>query len=89
MQHGDGSNAGNLENPIYDAFGGQGIHVAPSFPSDIAAPPLLMPVPGAGYVLVSLSCRSVMCLGVSFLFEKAYLLRFPCQTLRAFCSGSA
>lgn len=33
---------------MFDSFGGQGIHVAPPFPSDIHPPPVLMPVPGAG-----------------------------------------
>ncbi|XP_073138199.1 serrate RNA effector molecule [Henckelia pumila] len=42
----DGSPGNNGDEPIFDAFGGQGIAVA-SFPSDIA-PPVLMPVPGAG-----------------------------------------
>ncbi|XP_073054841.1 LOW QUALITY PROTEIN: serrate RNA effector molecule-like [Primulina eburnea] len=42
----DGAPGSNGDEPMFDAFGGQGIAVA-SFPSDIA-PPLLMPVPGAG-----------------------------------------
>lgn len=45
----DGSDGGNLDEPMYETFGGQGMHVAP-FPSDIPPPPVLMPVPGAGYV---------------------------------------
>ncbi|KAL8156580.1 serrate RNA effector molecule-like [Apium graveolens] len=34
----------NLDESMYDSFNGQGIH----FPSDMAPPPVLMPVPGAG-----------------------------------------
>ncbi|KAM4096218.1 hypothetical protein ACJW30_08G088300 [Castanea mollissima] len=44
----DGPDGGNLDEPMYDTFGGQGMHGAPPFPSDIAPPPVLMPVPGAG-----------------------------------------
>ncbi|KAF3455214.1 hypothetical protein FNV43_RR05662 [Rhamnella rubrinervis] len=44
----DGPDGGNLEEPMYDTFGGQGMHVGPPFPSDIPPPPVLMPVPGAG-----------------------------------------
>ncbi|CAA0824368.1 Serrate RNA effector molecule [Striga hermonthica] len=40
------SNGDNADESMFDSFGGQGIPVA-AFPSDIA-PPLLMPVPGAG-----------------------------------------
>lgn len=47
----DGPDGGNLDESMYDSFGGQGLRVAPSFPSDIPTPPVLMPVPGAGYVL--------------------------------------
>ena len=43
----DGEDKGNPEEPIFDNFGGQGMHVAP-FAPDIAPPPVLMPVPGAG-----------------------------------------
>lgn len=46
----DGPDGGNLDETMYDTFGGQGMHGAPPFPSDIAPPPVLMPVPGAGYV---------------------------------------
>ena len=46
----DGPVGANPDEPMFDSFGGQGIHVAPPFPSDIAPPPVLMPVPGAGYV---------------------------------------
>ncbi|XP_057980784.1 serrate RNA effector molecule-like [Malania oleifera] len=47
------SKAGGLEaeNPdesMYDAFGGQGLGAVPPFASDVAPPPVLMPVPGAG-----------------------------------------
>lgn len=46
----DGPDGGNTDEPMYDTFGGQGMRgVAPPFPSDIP-PPVLMPVPGAGYV---------------------------------------
>ncbi|XP_010510813.1 PREDICTED: serrate RNA effector molecule-like [Camelina sativa] len=45
---GDGPDGGNSVEGRYDAFGGQGgVHVPP-FSSDINAPPVLMPVPGAG-----------------------------------------
>ena len=43
----DGPDRGNRDDPMFDAFGGQGMHVAAPFSSDIA-PPVLMPVPGAG-----------------------------------------
>ncbi|XP_062171529.1 serrate RNA effector molecule isoform X4 [Alnus glutinosa] len=43
----DGSDGGNLDEPMYETFGGQGMRVTP-FPSDIPPPPVLMPVPGAG-----------------------------------------
>ncbi|KAL2507385.1 Serrate RNA effector molecule [Forsythia ovata] len=42
----DGAPGNNSDEPMFDTYGGQGIHVAP-FPSDIP-PPVLMPVPGAG-----------------------------------------
>ncbi|MBA0795115.1 hypothetical protein Gohar_006017 [Gossypium harknessii] len=44
----DGLDGGNRDDPIFDAFGGQGMHVAAPFSSDVAPPPVLMPVPGAG-----------------------------------------
>ncbi|XWS71786.1 hypothetical protein CRYUN_Cryun03dG0168400 [Craigia yunnanensis] len=44
----DGPDGGNRDDPMFDAFGGQGMHVAAPFSSDIAPPPVLMPVPGAG-----------------------------------------
>ncbi|GMI88927.1 SERRATE [Hibiscus trionum] len=44
----DGPDGGNNDDPMFDAFGGQGMHVAAPFSSDIAPPPVLMPVPGAG-----------------------------------------
>lgn len=44
----DGPDGGNLDESMYDSFGGQGLRVAPPFPSDIPTPPVLMPVPGAG-----------------------------------------
>ncbi|PPD92120.1 hypothetical protein GOBAR_DD10947 [Gossypium barbadense] len=44
----DGLDGGNGNDPIFDAFGGQGMHVAAPFSSDVAPPPVLMPVPGAG-----------------------------------------
>ncbi|KAK8488790.1 hypothetical protein V6N12_018803 [Hibiscus sabdariffa] len=44
----DGTDEGNRDDPMFDAFGGQGMHVAAPFSSDIAPPPVLMPVPGAG-----------------------------------------
>ncbi|KAI3450099.1 hypothetical protein Pfo_006764 [Paulownia fortunei] len=42
----DGAPGDNPDEPMFDTFAAQGIHVAP-FPSDIP-PPVLMPVPGAG-----------------------------------------
>ncbi|XP_022731197.1 serrate RNA effector molecule-like isoform X2 [Durio zibethinus] len=42
----DGPDGGN--DPMFDAFGGQGMRVAAPFSSEIAPPPVLMPVPGAG-----------------------------------------
>uniref|UniRef100_A0A2N9FBD2 C2H2-type domain-containing protein n=1 Tax=Fagus sylvatica TaxID=28930 RepID=A0A2N9FBD2_FAGSY len=47
LSNNDGLDGGNLDEPMYDTFGGQGMPGAP-FPSDIAPPPVLMPVPGAG-----------------------------------------
>ncbi|OMO91459.1 Arsenite-resistance protein 2 [Corchorus olitorius] len=44
----DGPDGANRDDPMFDAFGGQGMHVAAPFSSDIAPPPVLMPVPGAG-----------------------------------------
>ncbi|KAK3023684.1 hypothetical protein RJ639_044294 [Escallonia herrerae] len=46
----DGPVGGNTDESMFDTFGGQGMHVT-SFPSDIAPPPVLMPVPGAGSVV--------------------------------------
>ncbi|KAK4370664.1 hypothetical protein RND71_010139 [Anisodus tanguticus] len=42
-----GASPGNPDEHMFDAFGGQGISVAP-FSSDIAPPSMLIPVPGAG-----------------------------------------
>ncbi|CAM8960649.1 unnamed protein product [Rhodiola kirilowii] len=36
------------DEPIYDAFDGQGMHGGPPFSSEMAPPSVLMPVPGAG-----------------------------------------
>ncbi|KAJ8766830.1 hypothetical protein K2173_008384 [Erythroxylum novogranatense] len=47
LQPSDGPDVGNHDDPMFDTFAGQGIHVPP-FASDIAPPPVLMPVPGAG-----------------------------------------
>lgn len=44
----DGPDGGNRDDTMFDAFGGQGMRVAAPFSSDIAPPPVLMPVPGAG-----------------------------------------
>ncbi|KAJ7960407.1 Serrate RNA effector molecule-like protein [Quillaja saponaria] len=44
----DGNDGGNPDEPPFDPYDEQGMHVAPPFPSDIAPPPVLMPVPGAG-----------------------------------------
>ncbi|XP_077248472.1 serrate RNA effector molecule-like [Tasmannia lanceolata] len=43
-----GAEGGNSDELIYDTYGGQGVRGAAPFPSDIAPPPVLMPVPGAG-----------------------------------------
>ncbi|XP_021720640.1 serrate RNA effector molecule-like [Chenopodium quinoa] len=43
----DAPEKGNPDEPMFENFGGQGMHVAP-FATDIAPPPVLMPVPGAG-----------------------------------------
>ncbi|KAJ6937415.1 serrate RNA effector molecule-like [Populus alba x Populus x berolinensis] len=48
FQSNDGPDGGNGDETMFDTFGGQGIRVPPPFPSDIAPPPVLMPVPGAG-----------------------------------------
>ncbi|KAL1803158.1 hypothetical protein ACET3Z_031805 [Daucus carota] len=40
----DGQDGSNLDESMFDGFNGQGMH----FPSDMAPPPVLMPVPGAG-----------------------------------------
>ncbi|XAR60254.1 hypothetical protein NMG60_11033538 [Bertholletia excelsa] len=44
----DGPVGGNPDELMFDSFGGQGVRVAPPFPSDMPPPPVLMPVPGAG-----------------------------------------
>lgn len=46
----DGPDGGNSDQPMFDSFGGQGMAVASPFSSDIPPPPVLMPVPGAGWV---------------------------------------
>ncbi|KAK9284063.1 hypothetical protein L1049_012323 [Liquidambar formosana] len=43
-----GLEVGNLDESIYDTYGGQGLSAVPPFPSDMPPPPVLMPVPGAG-----------------------------------------
>ncbi|XP_044479721.1 serrate RNA effector molecule-like [Mangifera indica] len=43
----DGPDGASHDESVFDAFGG-GIRVGPPFSSDIAPPPVLMPVPGAG-----------------------------------------
>jgi hypothetical protein len=43
----DGPEGGNHDEHMFDTFDGQGMHVG-AFPSEIPAPPVLMPVPGAG-----------------------------------------
>lgn len=57
----DGPDGGNLDESMLDSFGGQGLHVAPPFPSDIPPPPVLMPVPGAGYALCFSFVLKVIC----------------------------
>ncbi|KAE8732978.1 Serrate RNA effector molecule [Hibiscus syriacus] len=44
----DGPGGGSNDDPMFDAFGVKGMHVAAPLSSDIAPPPVLMPVPGAG-----------------------------------------
>ncbi|TYI48824.1 hypothetical protein E1A91_D13G274500v1 [Gossypium mustelinum] len=44
----DGPEGGNRDDLMFESFGGQGMHVATPFSSDMAPPPVLMPVPGAG-----------------------------------------
>ena len=48
FQPNDGPDGGNPGEGMFDTFCGQGMHVAPPFPSDMPPPPVLMPVPGAG-----------------------------------------
>ncbi|KAG2327343.1 hypothetical protein Bca4012_036353 [Brassica carinata] len=50
QQRGDGNgpNGPNPEEGGFDAFGGQGGFQVPSYSADMNAPPMLMPVPGAG-----------------------------------------
>ncbi|XP_034703887.1 serrate RNA effector molecule-like isoform X2 [Vitis riparia] len=45
---GGGLEGGNLDESMYDTYGGKDLGVIPSFPSDMGPPPVLMPVPGAG-----------------------------------------
>lgn len=47
FQSNDAQPGSNLDESMFDGFNGQGIPVS-SFPSDMAPPPVLMPVPGAG-----------------------------------------
>lgn len=42
-----GTEGDNGDDPMYDTYGGQGVHVPP-FGSEAPPPPILMPVPGAG-----------------------------------------
>jgi len=42
---------GNHDEAMYDAYGGPGV---PAFTSDMPPPPVLMPVPGAGLVSLSI-----------------------------------
>lgn len=45
----NGGPDGKSDEPMFDAYGGQGLVGAPPFPGDIhPPPPVLMPVPGAG-----------------------------------------
>ncbi|KAJ7964860.1 Serrate RNA effector molecule-like protein [Quillaja saponaria] len=44
----DDMDGGDLDEPPFDPYSGQGMHVPPPFPSDIGPPSVLMPVPGAG-----------------------------------------
>ncbi|KAL1128710.1 hypothetical protein V6Z11_A13G267000 [Gossypium hirsutum] len=44
----EGPEGGNRDDLMFESFGGQGMHVATPFSSDMAPPPVLMPVPGAG-----------------------------------------
>ncbi|KAE8729514.1 Serrate RNA effector molecule [Hibiscus syriacus] len=44
----DGTDEGNRDDSMFDAFGGRGMHVGAPFSSDTAPLPVLMPVPGSG-----------------------------------------
>lgn len=76
----DGTDGGNLDDPMFDTFGGQGRHVAP-FASEMP-PPVLMPVPGAGYV--DLTAQLFCALRVPGDLT-CYVLS---QSIRTFCSCS-
>ncbi|KAF8395591.1 hypothetical protein HHK36_019541 [Tetracentron sinense] len=70
-----GPEGGNPDEPMYDTYGGQGMHSAPPFSSDIPPPPVLMPVPGAGYVDI-----------LFYIVMVTYLL-FPSKLIRGnYCS---
>lgn len=56
MHNNIGPDGGNPDEVMYDAYGAPRLRGGP-FPSDIPPPPVLMPVPGAGYV-ESLACFS-------------------------------
>ncbi|XP_015876193.2 serrate RNA effector molecule isoform X2 [Ziziphus jujuba] len=43
-----GLDGGNHDVSMHDVYGGQGVGGVPPFASDMAPPPVLMPVPGAG-----------------------------------------
>lgn len=49
---GGGLEGGNLDESMYDTYGGKDLGVIPPFPSDMGPPPVLMPVPGAGWVSI-------------------------------------
>lgn len=65
---------GNHDESMYDAFSGQGMSGVGPFPSDIAPPPVLMPVPGAGLVAHSYhtfpSCSETVGVNLAFFFLK-------------------
>ena len=68
----DGPDGGNINESMRDSFGGQGLHVAPPFPSDIP-PPVLMPVPGAGYVLRFFFAHlTVICSLICYFLESVF-----------------
>lgn len=66
---GGGLEGGNLDESMYDTYGGKDLGVIPPFPSDMGPPPpVLMPVPGAGWV------SSFLCVFFSLMGRKTHLV---------------